>query len=67
MLDNMGNRTHEQRFDPLNNVTKTQQREYDAQGNLKQITDPLLHTTVYQFDVRNRLKQITDAASGIAG
>lgn len=84
-LDAMGNRTKEELFDPLNNLTQTRQREfdalnrlwkdigaqsqitqyqYDAQGNLKQISDPLLHTVTHQFDALNRLSQTIDPASG---
>jgi RHS repeat-associated protein len=84
-LDAMGNRTKEELFDPLNNLTKTQQREfdalsrlwkdigaqsqitqyqYDAQGNLKQTSDPLLHTVAHQFDALNRLTQTIDPANG---
>ncbi|MBK6957189.1 MAG: RHS repeat protein [Nitrosomonas sp.] len=33
-LDNKNNRTKEELFDPLNNLTKTQQREFDALSRL---------------------------------
>lgn len=41
------------------------QYQYDAQGNLKQIADPLSQATNFQFDTRNRLKQSTDPANGV--
>jgi YD repeat-containing protein len=36
------------------------EHQYDAQGNRKKITDPLLHSVNYSFDALNRLTQITD-------
>ncbi len=81
-LDAMGNRSKEEVFDPLNTLTQSQQREfdalnrlwkhmgaynqvtqfgYDAEGNLRQITDPLQHTFSRQFDARNHLIGTTDA------
>ena len=65
-------KTQQREFDALNRLWKdigaqnqiTQYR-YDAQGNLTQINDPLLHATNFQFDARNRLKNTTDAANGI--
>ncbi|UJP06215.1 MAG: DUF6531 domain-containing protein [Nitrosomonas sp.] len=64
--------TQQREFDALNRLWKdigaqnqTTQYQYDAQGNLTQIADPLLHATNFQFDARNRLKNTTDAANGV--
>ncbi|NBQ68298.1 MAG: RHS repeat protein [Nitrosomonadaceae bacterium] len=64
-------RIQQREFDALSRLWKdigaqsqTTQYQYDAQGNLKQITDPLLHTATYQFDTRNRLKGTIDPANG---
>ena len=57
-------------FDALNRLWKdigaqsqTTQYQYDAQGNLKQISDPLQHTTQFQFDALNRLTQTINATN----
>ncbi|MBU1482173.1 MAG: hypothetical protein KKH12_10940 [Gammaproteobacteria bacterium] len=64
--------THSRTFDALNRlwkdigaVNQTTVYEYDANGNLTKITDPLNHQTVNAYDALNRLSQSTDAASGI--
>jgi YD repeat-containing protein len=59
-LDNMGNRTKEELFDPLNNLTKTQQREFDALSRLWKDIGAQSQTTQYQYDAQGNLKQITD-------
>ena len=46
-----------------NQVTSYQ---YDANGNLLNRTDPLLHTTTQAYDALNRLVQITDPAAGVS-
>jgi len=57
-------------FDALSRLWKdigaqsqTTQYQYDAQGNLKQISDPLQHTTQFQFDALNRLTQTINATN----
>ncbi|MEI2768664.1 MAG: RHS repeat-associated core domain-containing protein [Nitrosomonas sp.] len=57
-------------FDALNRLWKdigaqsqTTQYQYDAQGNLKQVSDPLQHATQFQFDALNRLTQTIDATN----
>ena len=57
-------------FDALNRLWKDigaqsqmTQYQYDAQGNLKQISDPLQHTTQFQFDTLNRLTQTISASN----
>jgi len=57
-------------FDALNRLWKnigaqnqTTQYQYDAQGNLKQISDPLQHAANYQFDALNRLNQTINASN----
>ena len=64
--------TQQREYDALSRLWKDigaqnqiTQYQYDAQGNLKQIADPLLYATNFQFDTRNRLKQTTDAANGL--
>ena len=58
-------------YNTLNRLTKTigatQQTtafDYDNNGNLTSITDPLAHTTLRQYDALNRLAKITDANQG---
>ena len=48
-LDAMGNRTKEELFDPLNNLTKTQQREFDALSRLWKDIGTQSQTTQYQY------------------
>ena len=57
-------------FDALSRLWKdigaqsqTTQYQYDAQGNLKQISDPLQHITQFQFDALNRLTQTINASN----
>lgn len=57
-------------FDALSRLWKdigaqnqTTQYQYDAQGNLKQISDPLQHAVNYQFDALNRLTQTINASN----
>lgn len=64
--------THSREFDALNRlwkdigaVNQTTVYEYDANGNLTTITDPLNRQTVNLYDALNRLSQTTDAAAGI--
>lgn len=63
--------TRQQEFDALSRLWKmigaqsqVTELAYDANGNLKQTTDPLLHTTARQFDALDRLIQINDPAGG---
>ncbi len=44
---------------PASQIT---QYQYDAQGNLKNITDPLTHVTVNNYDALNRLTQVQEPA-----
>lgn len=60
--------THSRTFDALNRlwqdigaVNQTIVYEYDANGNLTGITDPLSHKTTHGYDALNRLIQTTDA------
>jgi YD repeat-containing protein len=39
--------------------------QYDAMGNLTQVTDALGHVTKYGYDALNRRTTITDAATGV--
>lgn len=39
---------------------------YDANGNLKTVTDPLNHSTTNVYDALNRLIQATDANNGVS-
>ncbi len=57
-------------FDALNRLWKnigaqsqTTLYQYDAQGNLKQINNPLQHTTQFQFDTLSRLTQTINASN----
>ena len=59
-LDNRGNRTKQELLDPLNNLTKTQQREFDALSRLWKDIGAQSQTTQYQYDAQGNLKQITD-------
>ncbi|QOJ24279.1 MAG: RHS repeat protein [Gammaproteobacteria bacterium] len=59
-LDAMGNRTKEELFDPLNNLTKTQQRGFDALNRLWKDTGAQSQTTQYQYDAQGNLKQVAD-------
>ncbi|MDR4650775.1 MAG: DUF6531 domain-containing protein [Nitrosomonas sp.] len=63
--------TRQQEFDALSRLWKmigaqsqVMELAYDANGNLKQTTDPLLHTTARQFDALDRLIKINDPAGG---
>jgi YD repeat-containing protein len=65
-------RTHSRVFDALNRlwkdigaVNQTTVYEYDANGNLTSITDPLNRQSTNTYDALNRLISSTDAASGI--
>lgn len=68
---NMLTQTRQQEFDALSRLWKmvgaqnqVTEFAYDANGNLKQTTDPLLHTSTNQFDALDRLIQMTDPMSG---
>ncbi|MBX3630971.1 MAG: RHS repeat protein [Nitrosomonas sp.] len=68
---NMLAQTRQQEFDALSRLWKivgaqnqVTEFAYDANGNLKQTTDPLLHTSTNQFDALDRLIQMTDPMSG---
>lgn len=39
--------------------------QYDANGNVTQITDPATHVTNNGYDALNRLTQVTDALNGV--
>jgi RHS repeat-associated protein len=63
--------SRQQEFDALSRLWKMTGAQnqitelaYDANGNLKQTIDPLLHTATRQFDALDRLIQITDPMSG---
>ena len=65
--------THSQEFDALSRLWKsigaqsqTTEFGYDANGNLKQVTNPLQYTTANSFDALNRLMQSTDSLGGQA-
>ncbi len=59
-LDNKGNRTKEELFDPSNNLARTQQREYDALSRLWKDIGAQNQATQYQYDAQGNLKQIVD-------
>lgn len=72
--------TRSRTFDALNRlyqdigaINQTTTYQYDANGNLKTIADPLTgsdaqnHSTRYQYDALNRLSQVTDALNGTTG
>ncbi|WP_177170334.1 RHS repeat protein [Nitrosomonas marina] len=61
----------QQEFDTLNRLWKMVGAQnqvielaYDANGNVKQTVDPLLHTSTRHFDTLDRLVQISDPMSG---
>ena len=63
--------TRRQEFDALSRMWKMigaqnqiTELAYDANGNLKQTTDPLLHTSTQQFDTLDRLIQANDPMGG---
>jgi YD repeat-containing protein len=47
-----------------NPATQITRYEYDAQGNLTRITDPLNHEIIQAFDALNRLVRMTDRGWG---
>jgi YD repeat-containing protein len=64
--------THSRTFDALNRlyqdigaINQTTTYEYDANGNLTKITDPLTRQTTQTYDALNRLLTSTDAALGV--
>ena len=68
---NMLAQTRQQEFDALSRLWKITGAQnqvtefaYDANGNLKQTTDPLLHTSTNQFDALDRLIQANDPLGG---
>ena len=68
---NMLAQTRQQEFDALSRLWKivgaqnqVTELAYDANGNLKQTTDPLLHTSTNQFDALDRLIQANDPLGG---
>ncbi|MEZ5624971.1 MAG: RHS repeat-associated core domain-containing protein [Nitrosomonas sp.] len=63
--------TRQQEFDALNRLWKmvgaqnqVTELAYDASGNLKQTTNPLLHTSTRQFDTLDRLIRANDPMGG---
>ena len=63
--------SRQQEFDALSRLWKITGAQnqitefaYDANGNLKQTTDPLLHTSTRQFDTLDRLIQANDPLGG---
>ncbi len=63
--------TRQQEFDALSRLWKMSGAQnqvtelaYDANGNLKQTIDPLLHTATSQFDALDRLIQANDPMGG---
>ncbi len=63
--------TRQQEFDALSRLWKmtgaqnqVTELAYDANGNLKQTIDPLLHTATSQFDALDRLIQANDPMGG---
>ena len=63
--------TRQQEFDALNRLWKivgaqnqVTELAYDASGNLKQTTNPLLHISTRQFDTLDRLIQANDPMGG---
>jgi YD repeat-containing protein len=63
--------TQSQEFDSLSRLWKslgaqsqTTEFGYDANGNLKQVTNPLQHMAANNFDALNRLMQSTDSLGG---
>ncbi|QOJ22365.1 MAG: RHS repeat protein [Gammaproteobacteria bacterium] len=59
-LDAMGNRTKEELFDPLNNLTQTRQCEFDALSRLWKDTGAQSQITQYRYDAQGNLKQTSD-------
>ncbi len=49
-------------IDPDGGITTTQ---FDADGNVFSVTDPLSHATQSQYDALNRLTTLTDARGGL--
>ncbi|MEK7810216.1 MAG: hypothetical protein AAB278_00170, partial [Pseudomonadota bacterium] len=73
-FDSAGNNvhTHSRVFDALNRlwkdigaVNQTAVFEYDANGNLTKVTDPLTRPTSHTYDALDRLITSTDTANGI--
>lgn len=70
---NVLTRTRSREIDALNRLRKDigaisqseiTQYDYDNQGNLWKITDPLNHITMNTYDALNRLSSVTDPNSG---
>ena len=59
-LDAMGNRTKEELFDPLNTLTQSQQREFDALSQLWKDIGAQNQITQFNYDAEGNLKQIID-------
>ncbi|MDD4964570.1 MAG: hypothetical protein PHI11_11710 [Gallionella sp.] len=74
-LDAVGTviQSHSREFDQLNRLYKdigvvnrsTTTYDYDANGNVTRVTDPLNRQTIYHYDALNRLLNSTDPANGI--
>jgi RHS repeat-associated protein len=67
-LDNMGNRTAENSYDPSNALAKTLSRQYNNLNRLiKDIggTSPTTQVTQYAYDPNGNLKTVTDALSRV--
>ncbi|MDR3415975.1 MAG: RHS repeat-associated core domain-containing protein [Nevskia sp.] len=70
VYDTSGNmvQTHQRQYNSLNQLYKdigaysgeVTQYGYDSNGNLQNVTDPLLHVTTNWYDALNRLNKITD-------
>ncbi len=66
--------THSRVFDTLGRLSQdigayageiTTFSDYDGNGNVRTMADPLNHNTYQQFDVFNRLAEVTDANNGM--
>jgi RHS repeat-associated protein len=66
-LDNMGNRTGEQAFDPSNALARTRTRAYDSLNRLAQDIGALTQTTVYGYDSNSNVTSVTDPLTHATG
>ncbi|NDP42121.1 MAG: hypothetical protein GZ089_05285 [Aromatoleum sp.] len=63
VLDNAGNRIHEQTYDPANQLTRARSRQFDALNRLAQDLGAAGQVTAYTYDSNGNLLTSTDPLS----